>query len=46
MGKDEVPQNPNEVLFPFYEGDEIIYITPPEYYARIGKVVIQRIEEE
>jgi hypothetical protein len=25
--------NPNDALIPVYDHEEIIYVTPPEYYA-------------
>lgn len=35
-------ENPNEVLVPYYEEDEIIYITPPEYYCRLRSIIGSR----
>lgn len=39
--------SPNETLIPVFDGDHLIYVTPPEYYARfnrpIGKVAVEAI---
>lgn len=42
----EQKPNPNEKLIPIYDGDELIWVTPPEYYIRnIGKIVIKKETE-
>lgn len=39
--------NPNDRLIPFYDNDEVIWITPPEYYTRImGGVILMEVNSE
>ncbi|WP_171918781.1 hypothetical protein [Glutamicibacter halophytocola] len=35
--------SPNERLIPVYDGDEVIYVTPPEYYLKFGKAVLKTL---
>ena len=32
--------SPNEERFPFYDGEEITWLTPPEYYVAMGKLAM------
>lgn len=39
-------QSPNEKLIAYYDGDEIIWITPPEYYVRqAGRFVLEQVDD-
>ena len=39
--------SPNEKLVAFYDGEELIWITPPEYYLRqVGLYAIKEVEDE
>lgn len=33
-------QSPNEELTPYYDGEEITWLTPPEYYVAMGKLAM------
>lgn len=39
--------SPNDELIPVYEGEEIIYVTPPEYYTKyMGGICLRRVEND
>lgn len=47
------PIPPNERLVPVYVGEEMIYVSPPEYYRYYGKLIqsigavaLDAVEEE
>jgi len=41
-----VEKSPNEELTPYFEGDELIWITLPEYYNRVfGHFALKEAED-
>lgn len=39
--------DPNEVLVPVYVNEKMIYVTPPEYYAKyLGGTCLNLIKQE
>lgn len=35
-------KSPNDELVAYYDGDELIWITPPEYYSRmLGRFLLE-----
>lgn len=39
--------NPNEMLVPVYVNEKMVYVTPPEYYAKyLGGVCLNLIEKQ
>lgn len=37
--------SPNEERYPFYDGEEIVWLTPPEYYVAMGKLAMMESVE-
>lgn len=37
--------SPNEERYPFYDGEEIIWLTPPEYYVAMGALAMMESVE-
>jgi hypothetical protein len=40
------PASPNEVEIPVYVGEEIVFMTPPEYYGWLGNIALRCTEKE